>query len=327
MNIGVYSPNWIGDAVMALPFFRELKNRHPEAEINVFCKNWVSAVYQNNPSLSEIISVPDDKINGFFNTINIGHELKQKKFDLTYTLTDSMRSAFILWLSGAPKRFGYKSQMRSFLLTKAISQPNQIVHRSEKYLGMLKLIDKVKIKPKIYISDDEKEWAETEMKKYQLNAPVALSPFSISSARTIPNHLLKKWIENSKKDYLVFGSKFDFEKSNKLIKSCKNISIKSICGKYSLRQSIALIYFCDYALATDTGLGHISAALGVPTISFFGAGISSITAPIGDRSNLIKHCYPCKGEFCEKSDDGVLCIKRISKSDVEIAVRNLLLNP
>ena len=30
MKIGVYSPNWIGDAVMALPFIHHLKEKNPE---------------------------------------------------------------------------------------------------------------------------------------------------------------------------------------------------------------------------------------------------------------------------------------------------------
>ena len=165
------------------------------------------------------------------------------------------------------------------------------------------------------------------MKKYYINKPVALFPFSVASTRTIPNQLLVKWIKNSKKDYLVFGSKYDFERGNRLIESCTNISIKSICGRYSLRQSIALVSFCNYTLATDSGLGHISAALGVPTISFFGVGIAPITAPIGINTKIIKHCYPCMGNDCNNLDDDILCIKNISKSEIENAVRNLLLNP
>ena len=44
MKIGVYSPNWIGDAIMALPFISELRDQNPNAEINVICKDWVSGV-------------------------------------------------------------------------------------------------------------------------------------------------------------------------------------------------------------------------------------------------------------------------------------------
>ena len=48
MRIGVYSPNWIGDAVMALPFIQQLRIQHERAEIIIFCKEWVSAIYDNH---------------------------------------------------------------------------------------------------------------------------------------------------------------------------------------------------------------------------------------------------------------------------------------
>ena len=64
-------------------------------------------------------------------------------------------------------------------------------------------------------------------------------------------------------------------KKGKALNSLKKLSIKSICGKYTLRKSIILISLCKFTLAADSGLGHISAALGIPTISFFGARFTS----------------------------------------------------
>ena len=48
MKIAVYSPNWIGDSVLALPFIRCLRVSYPNAEIYIFCKEWVSGIYENN---------------------------------------------------------------------------------------------------------------------------------------------------------------------------------------------------------------------------------------------------------------------------------------
>ena len=98
------------------------------------------------------------------------------------------------------------------------------------------------------------------MKKLKLNKPVAIFPFSVAKNRSISNSLIKKWIKNSKSNYLIFGSKDDAIKGYSLINQCKKNSIKSICGKYSLRQSILLMSLCYYSLAADSGLGHISAA-------------------------------------------------------------------
>ena len=53
MKIAVYSPNWIGDSVLALPFIRYLRVSYPNANIYIFCKEWVSAIYEGNLTLTK----------------------------------------------------------------------------------------------------------------------------------------------------------------------------------------------------------------------------------------------------------------------------------
>ncbi len=324
MKIGVYSPNWIGDAIMALPFISELKDQNPNAEINVICKEWVSGVYEENPAIDELITIKKSSINNIVGTFKTGWRLKQKRFDQFFTLTDSFRSALILWISNSNNRVGYKAQMRSFLLTRSFYQPKKRIHRSEKFLKMLITGPNIISDPNIYISVEEKIWAKKEMERLKFNRPVAIFPFSVAKNRSISNNLIKKWIKNSKSDYLLFGSKNDILKGDALINQCQNNSIKSICGKYSLRESIVLISLCHYSLATDSGLGHISAALGVPTISFFGAGYPEKTGPLGKNTCIIKHCSPCKGDDCKNISNKISCIKQISKSEIELYVSSLL---
>ena len=323
MKIAVYSPNWIGDSVLALPFIKALKTRYPNAILYLFCKEWVSDIYRNHPDIDNIISVQKASLDSFIGTIKCGFKLRKIKLDYFFTLTDSFRSALVLRVSGSLKTIGYKSQMRSFLLTDSRSKSKLTIHRSKKYLALVSAYEKLTIKPCFYISPNEEKWGLKEMKKTGMNKPIALFPFSVSNKRTISNYSIIKWIQNSQSDYLVFGSRNDIQKGNRLIDSCQKLSIKSICGKYTLRQSIILISLCKYALAADSGLGHISAALGVPTISFFGVGSISVTGPIGKKVKIFKHCYPCKRDLCEDSNKEVFCLKKISKQDIEHAVKKL----
>ena len=321
MKIAVYSPNWIGDSVLALPFIKALKTRYPKAKVYVFCKDWVSDIYRNHPDIDDIISVQKATLESFIGTIKCGFRLRKIKLDYFFTLTDSFRSALVLRVSGSSKTIGYKSQMRSFLLTDSRSKSKLTVHRSKKYLYLLNEYKKLNIKPYLYISPDEEKWGMKEMRKMGMEKPIGLFPFSVSGNRTIPKSIIIKWIQNSKSDYLVFGSKNDIQKGKHLIKSGQNLSINSICGKYTLRQSIILISLCKYALAADSGLGHISAALGVPTISFFGVGSPNITSPIGSKVRIVKHCYPCKNALCQNSNEEVVCLKNFSKQEIEHAVK------
>ena len=288
MKVAVYSPNWIGDSVLALPFIKHLKNYYPNAKIYIFCKEWVSGIYKNHPDIDQIIAIKKDSLETFLGTIKCGLELRSTNLNSFYTLTDSFRSALILRASGALARIGYKSQMRSFLLTDSISKTKIKIHRSKKFVGLLGDFSLPISKPELHISKDEKEWGLKEIVKLGIYKPIGLLPFSVDARRTISNSILNKWIKGSRSDYLVFGSINDIEKGESLISLCAGSSIQSICGRYSLRQSIILISLCKYTLATDSGLGHISAALGVPTISFFGKGTPDVTSPMGTNVKIIE---------------------------------------
>ena len=137
MKIAVFSPNWVGDATLSLPFINMLKSQNSESEIIVVCKDWVAPVYQKNPNIDNIISFSSKELKGTINTIKKGLYLRKQKIDLFYTLTDSLRSALIMWLSKAKNRIGYRSQMRTIFLTSTLRLPLARLHRSNKYLNLI----------------------------------------------------------------------------------------------------------------------------------------------------------------------------------------------
>ena len=323
MKIGIFSPNWIGDAVLALPFIQFIKQQNSSSKIIIICKDWVSGIFENNPYVSEIVSLNNQKLNGFWNTFKTGRELRLKNLDIFYTLTDSLRSAFILRLSNAQLRIGYDTQMRSFLLNGVKPKPIRPIHRSRKYLDLISSYDSSTILPRINLLDEETEWGEKELAKICKTKAVALLPFSIAPNRTLDRLTLKNWIHNTNRQYIIFGSNADTSKANQIIDFCKGTSITSLCGKYSLRDSIRILSHCEYALATDSGLGHIAAALDLPTLSFFGAGNSQITAPRGKNADLIEHCSPCRGTNCKNKRKTRYCLNEISSSFIDSRVKNI----
>ncbi len=330
MKIGVYSPNWIGDAVMALPFISGLKETFPQAEIIIICKDWVADMYENHPAASKIIPVSKDDIDGFSGTRKTGKSLQSENLDVFYTLTDSFRSAAIMWWSGAQKRIGFKSQMRSLLLTEAIEIPKKKMHRSQKYLCLLDPEKRTSDSPGIHLTENEKLWAKEELEKMGHENPVALFPFSVASSRSIPNSKIKEWLSGSSHLYFIFGSGADAERASVLINECPFLNLINLCGQYSMRESMALISRCQFALAADSGLGHIAGGLGIPTISLFGAGDSDITKPNGTQSGIIDkhvHCSPCRKNQCFNREDPLLCFKEISQKDINIAINFFELNP
>ena len=71
MKIAVYSPNWVGDATLALPFIHQLKEQYPHSKIVIVCKDWVESVFINNPNIDDIISFSKKDVRGIVNTIRL----------------------------------------------------------------------------------------------------------------------------------------------------------------------------------------------------------------------------------------------------------------
>ncbi len=320
MKVGIYIPNWIGDCVMALPFLAACKQKHQNDKIICIARQWVSPVLEKNSNIDELIIITKDQDKKIFELIGFLNLLRSKNIDIFYVLSDSWRTAFFAWISGANQRIGFDRYKKSILLTKSVNVNHHELHRSKKYLS---LINKEKIdyeiKSEIELSKEEK----LESKKYlnELKIKTFLGLFVGSNAQ---NRMISVdfWIsicnkaleENMK--ILIFGSKKDEIISSEIINKLNNKNIFSFCGKISLRETISLISFSKGVIATDSGLGHVSANLGVPTISLFAAGNPLVTAPVGEKIKVINkniYCQQCGEKKCK---DPLICLNNIDPNSV-----------
>jgi len=319
MNISVYCPNWIGDAVMAIPFVTELKRKHESSRLFVLCRPWVAAIYEGNPDIEAVIPVSGKNVNGIWGAFKDGRQLRKLEIELSFTLSNSFRSAMILRLSGANERIGYTAQGRSFLLTDPVVLRKGIFHRAQKYLDLFggKLGDHDHYK--IYMSDEERAWAHRELEDRNINNPIGLFPFSMAKSRTIPTEKIFELIPDENRTYVILGSVREQEMAESLVNNDRGLNIVSLCGEYTIRQSMALMSIFQYVIATDSGLGHVSSMLGIPTISIFGAGRIGTTRPLGSANFTVSkkvECSPCVKNLCQNKNNPMICLRSISRDDI-----------
>ena len=81
MRIGIYSPNWIGDSVIALTFVQSIRAFESDAEIFIVCKEWVAGVYQEHPAIDGVLSFSSIQFSGLANIYKMGSSLKKYNFD------------------------------------------------------------------------------------------------------------------------------------------------------------------------------------------------------------------------------------------------------
>ncbi len=157
--------NWIGDAVLTIPAIKAVRNAFPEAYICLLAKPWVAEIFSENPDIDEIISY-DKKVNGIIGKFRLAKILRGYLFDTAILLQNAFDAAVVTWLARIPERIGYKRDCRSFLLTKGISVPEEILgqHQINYYLNIVRSIQNniEETTPYIHLSYDERQKARDE---------------------------------------------------------------------------------------------------------------------------------------------------------------------
>src|SRR4051812_487221 len=124
MRLGVFLPNWVGDVVMATPALRAMRKFvGNDGELVGIMRPYVAEVLAGTTWLDQRIIY--DKPRNLLGVASrdVYQSLRAAKLDCVVLLTNSLRTAWMAWRSGARERFGYRGQARSWLLTKRLDQP------------------------------------------------------------------------------------------------------------------------------------------------------------------------------------------------------------
>ena len=104
---------------------------------------------------------------------------------------------------------------------------------------------------------------------------------------------------------LAWGNDAERQRANWIAEVRPQITVLE---RSSLSELVNTIAGVKGAIAVDTGLGHMAAALGVPCISIYGSTDASLTGAKGQNQSLVQSqysCSPCMLKNCPKLDETV----------------------
>src|ERR1700675_1645653 len=123
MKILIRATNWVGDAIMALPAIRVIRDR-PDANISILARSYVADIYRDQNVADELIIYDHrGKHAGISGGDRLASELRSRQFDVAILLQNAFDAAWLAWRAGIPQRVGYARDARSILLTKAVPVP------------------------------------------------------------------------------------------------------------------------------------------------------------------------------------------------------------
>jgi len=104
---------------------------------------------------------------------------------------------------------------------------------------------------------------------------------------------------------VVWGNKQEEARANWIASNCQNVDV---LPKMSLTELAQVLASASGAIAVDTGLGHLAAALSVPCVSVYGSTDATLTGAVGENQlhrQSSYSCSPCLLKTCPKLTEAV----------------------
>ena len=109
MKVMIRVPNWVGDAVMAVPALRELRRIFREAQITLLARPWVAGLFDGENLHDNFIPVND--ASGFTQTTarfwQQAQAIRREQFDYAILLQNAFAAALTARAAGVRNVVGY----------------------------------------------------------------------------------------------------------------------------------------------------------------------------------------------------------------------------
>jgi len=338
-------PNWVGDAVMALPALKELRRIFPNAHITLAARAWVAGLFEGEDVADELIPLREGRgrIRSASNFISDVLRLRQERFDLAVLLQNAFGAAMLARLSGIKMIAGYPTDRRSALLDLSLPfEPDhktrhqvrfylQIASELERALTGKSRVEIESAQPALHVSGSgrERAWSTLSEAGVSRAAPIlALSPGATNSRakRWLPERfaaVADRLADQNGVQTIIVGATGDLEVADKVARLMRSRAIV-LAGRTSIADLKALLACCSLVVSNDTGTAHVAGALRIPTLVIFGPTEHFATRPLSDLATVVRHdveCSPCMLRECPIDHR---CMTRIEVDDVYRAAQPLI---
>lgn len=283
----------IGDAVMEIPALRSLRTAWPEAEIWLLGARPALELFESDPDFQALVCVQDF---GFDHWGDPGDETIRDRFqcwfqDARFSLVlDPFHAVFgiqhalthggVPWRNASPKPT-VPEQLDG-------GHGIQVVwHSAMESWGLASQCEGELPSQQLFIPGEAKRAAEERLRRWQrgstkLEKLVGLAPIASSELKRWPMERVAeviRWLVGEKpRRVLIFGMDRNDNLLSPLLRAAPDGPLLVVPPAH-LQETAALAAHCEAFVSNDTGLMHMAAAVGTPTLGIFGPTAAHLYLP------------------------------------------------
>ncbi|MCX5773594.1 MAG: glycosyltransferase family 9 protein [Fusobacteria bacterium] len=309
----------IGDIILTTPILRALSQKFPSAEIDILVLKQFEEAILGIDSVSKVILFDKEHYKGKSGIKKFVSSNLSKEYDCVVDLHAKIRSKLVAKFLGKPT---YRYKKRSLWKTVFVKMKMIKYHVNgsivNNYFGAVSSlgVENIGEELEFFISKKDKEkipngeycvmaiGASKETKKWPVSYFMELAKLS-----NIPVKFV--------------GDRKDFSVLEPLLAREKILHVENLCGKFSLKESGAVISNAKFVVCNDSALFHIARALKRNVFVFFGPTDPNMFTftqrEILLQANVV--CQPCSlhgDRECPKKH--FECMKNITPQEVKILI-------
>jgi heptosyltransferase-2 len=326
----IVAPNWLGDAVMALPLVADLRRNWPETEISVAARRSVAPLFAMVPGVGQTLTLEGA---GGLRALGAAKRnaalLAERAFDAALLLPNSFHSAWVVSRAKIKERWGFPRDLRGRLLTRAIARPGRDVHQAEYYQALgaglgLPVGDRF---ARIDVTADHK----TSAQQLVAQNGVAGRRFVVFAPGAAYGRA-KQWrperfaelaglVTSAGLATVLVGTRSEAAVCREIARMAGRMprpaTVTDCSGRTDLPTLAGLMSLAEAVVSNDSGAMHLAAAAGARVVAVFGPTDDRKTSPLqagpGQPAPIIVKadvwCRPCMLRECPIDHR---CMKQVS---------------
>jgi heptosyltransferase-1 len=324
MRILIIKTSAMGDIIHALPVLDYLHQVAPGAVVDWVVEEQFAELLSGNTLLSELRILRTKrwrrkpfKAETVREIKALWKELRGQNYDYVFDIQGNLKSGIVAWATGVEQRVGFgrdhlQESLNALFIKRQIPMRKTDDHAGGRYLRIVSVpfgrdyVD-MKLTADIHTSQVEEAAAETLIRECG-TGPVFL--FHCGTTWQTKFWSDDGWIRLGMLIYaglpdatMLFSWGNDTEQATaERLASIIGASARVI-GKHSLKGISALLKKVDVVVGGDTGLIHLAAALGTPTVSYYRASDGSVSGPRGSGHVIVQSplaCTRCQRTACDR---------------------------
>jgi heptosyltransferase-2 len=292
---------WIGDFVRVHSVVRLLRDQNPERPVDMVSSTLCAPLADYMPGVRAAIiaDIPRRRL-GLKQQLALTQELRERHYAQALIMSRKWKAALAPWLAGIPKRTGFVGEYRYGLLND-VRVGERKLPRMIDQMGALAMPAGAALPaewplPELKVPAREvNAWCERRRLADDDPPIVTLSPGAVGEGKAWPPayyaELAKALVEDGASVW-VLGGPNETAIAKQIIDGA-GPKVRDVTGT-DLRNAVLAMAAADAAVTNDSGLMHVSAAIGTPTIAIFGPTspwhwkplnpVAAILEPPGDEA-------------------------------------------